>query len=739
MADIAELIVALKLRDGISSGLGKLNSQLSGMQGNLSRVGRGVGQVGTGLNQLGTRAAFAAGGGIAYVAHAAIEFEDAFTGVAKTVDASEAELAALSDSIREMAREMPIGTTELAALAETAGALGIAVSDIDEFTRVTALLGTTTNVASEDAANALGQLSNVLGLTGADYERFASTLVDLGNKGASTEADILAITARAGAAGDLIGLSADQVLAFGSAVANMGIEAEAGGSALQKFFIETLTNLQDDDTLKIMADTAGTTGQAFKKAFEDDASGALEVFLTGLGKLDEAAQIETLQSLGFNDVRITRMLLGFANNTDNLTDSLNTAEAAFKANTALQDEAERKFANTASQIKILQNNVKDAAITVGNELLPVIADLSKDLVNFLNQDSTQQGLKDFATGLAEGIRGLAGELKGTDFSGIIGGMKLAAGVAKGAFDAFRALPEPIQQLAIAALVANKVSGGAVGNIAKGLANILIGTGGLLSKGGSPANPLWVAMAGGPGVGGGIPGGAGGGLLNTVKNIGAAAAIPLVGIAAVEVVNFDNMRQEAIKGLEATVDSLPRRTAADIDASIARLEGEINAERPLLDGILFNTNVKPTLEAELTELRTARAAAAQDARAHAAAVKAGAFSQINEFRRGSNERRNEANQQRSAIERAKAAIDLGRQATSGGFNRTVDGIGGASAKIGTTNVKLDTANANLRTISGKNWSPIVKIEQTNTVSSTVIQQQITQQQAIAGTGFTPGVI
>ena len=694
-----------------------------------------------------TRGAFAAAGGIAYVANAAIQFEDAFTGVAKTVDATDAQLANLSDEIREMARTMPIGTTELAAIAEQAGALGIAVDDIDEFTRVAALLGTTTNVSSEEAATALGQLSNVLNLTEQDYERFGATLVDLGNKGASTEADILAITARAGAAGDLIGLSADQVLSFGSAVANLGIEAEAGGSALQKFFIDTLTNLQDDDTLKVMADTAGTTGAAFKKAFEDDAAGALETFLIGLGQLDEAAQIETLQSLGFNDVRITRMLLGFANNTDNLTDSLNVGAAAWKANSALQDEAERKFANTASQLKILKNNVDDAAITIGSELLPVITDLTTDLVGFLNKPETQRGIREFAENLAGGIRDLATEIKNADFGPLIDTLKGAAGVAQAAFNAFNALPAPVKQLALAALVANKVTGGAVGSIASGLSNIV---GGLIKiafeRGSSPANPLWVQSIGGLPGGGGVPGGGGlGGFgkgLVTGGVVGGAAA--LVGIAAVEVINYDEMRTEGMANVQTALDAMPRRTGAEIDASIARIEETIAAQTastvPWWEQLLFNTNVRPQLDAEKAELQQARVEAANHARLisdrHKAAIEAGTYSQINEFRRASNERRTEANQQRSAIERAKAAIDLGREVTGRGLTRTADGVASASAKIGTTNAKLDGANTKLGTIAAKDFSPT--IINNLTVSSTVIQNRIAQQQAVVGTGFTSQV-
>src|SRR5690606_12484296 len=175
-----------------------------------------------------------AGMAIKSTVDASIAWESALAGVAKTVDGTDAEIAALGDAIRGMSQDIPVAATELAAIAEQAGALGIAKEDIIAFTEVAATIGVTTDVSSEQAATALGQLSNVLGLTADEYERFASTLVDLGNKGASTESQILSIASRAGAAGELIGLATDETLAWAAAVANPGIGVEAGGSRIQR-------------------------------------------------------------------------------------------------------------------------------------------------------------------------------------------------------------------------------------------------------------------------------------------------------------------------------------------------------------------------------------------------------------------------------------------------------------------------------------------------------------------------
>lgn len=742
--EVANLIVALKLDDsGFSGKLNGVGRALGRMDAGLSRMGRGVGQVGAGVARLGTIGAAAAAGGLAAVVTTAVSFEDAFAGVEKTVDASEKELDQLRDTFRAMAREIPVSFESLSALGETAGALGIAVDDIDEFVKVAATLGVTTDVAAEQAATSLGVLSNVLGLTGKDYERFADVLVRLGNEGASTESSILGIAERAGAGATLVGIAADETLAWSAAVANLGIEVEAGGSALQKFFIESLRNLQDDDTLEVMADTAGVTAKAFKKAFEKDASGALRQFVRGLGELENAERLAVLEALGFSDIRITRALLGLAGNVESTEDAflqLGLAEGA------ATKEAEKRFATTASQIQLLKNNLRDAAAVIGSELLPVTNELIKQFVGFLNEPGTQKGLQQFAKDLAAGMRGLVTELKGTDFSGIIGGMKIAAQVAKGAFDAFRALPEPIQQLAIAALVANKVSGGAVGLIAKGLGNILLGgggaLGGLLGRGSSPVNPMFVSVVGGlPGAGAPVAGAGGGVLATAAKFVLGPAAAVIIGAEIGKAINepiIAPAREFEEREVKAVLES---GDAARIEAAIRAIEDQQNTDDILEQTALIASNIpfiggalgevgpkldeqKRALEDQLREMgltRTQAAAALDRATAEQERVREGV---INEFRIG---RMEQSRQQATIADRLKRQrVDM-----SSGFLKTTAALLWSSRvaaqqvvdqqKIVADRIarqRVDMSHGFLKTTAALLWQ------------SRINAQQLTEQQRIA---------
>ena len=748
-AEVAELIVALRLDDkGFSGKLNTAARSLRGMDAGLSQMGRGAGQVASGLGRLGDRAAIAAAGGLAAVVTTAASFEQAFTGVEKTVDGTDAQLAELERTLRGMARTMPVSFEELAGIGEAGGALGIARESLDEFVDVVARLAVSTDLSSEAAATSLGQLGNVLGLTGQDYEDFADSLVALGNAGASTESQIVEIAARFGAAGNAAGLSKEEILALSSAVASMGIEVEAGGSSLSRIFSNVATAIgTGGDEVEAFTELLGISADEFQDRWSQDALGTFQDFLQELSKLDQFGQARVLEDAGITGVRDINAVRLMAQNFEFLNEQLVIAE---DATGALGTESDKFFATTAAQWQVLKNNVRDAAAVLGTDLLPVVNEVMKEFVGFLNQPGTQAGLKQFATDLAEGVRGLAQELKGTDFSGIIGGVRLAAEVAKGAFDAFRSLPQPIQQLAIAALVANKVSGGAIGSIAAGLGNLVLG--GLKTIMATHVTVVGGTVTGGPG--GGVPGGAGG--LATLARAGAVVAGgAAVGAAAVTVVNFEEMRNEQRGKLQGILDELPRTPEA-IDASMLAINAELMAQRPFLEGILFHTNIRPQLEAELAELQLIKDAANRGEIATRDAIPwhQRNVTEIQNLNASEGQRfahlgalsiaEKDAIYALNASEGARAATLQGRVDAAQAAIHTLNANEGSRAAslmaIGSTanSYNARTAAASERT-AAKNFSPLVKTDVnvtvpiTNVINSTVIQSQIHQLRTTTGSG------
>lgn len=353
--------------------------------------------------------------GLALSARAAMEWESAFAGVRKVVDGSPEQMAALEQQLRAMATTMPATAVEIAGVAEAAGQLGVARKDIAEFTATAIKLGVSTNLSAEDAATGLAKLGNVMGVATGEVDRAGAALVALGNAGASTESDILEMAQRIAGAGRLVGMTEAQVLGFANALSSVGIEAEAGGTAISRVFLTIDAAVRDGGRkLDLFASTAGQSAQSFARSWREDAAGATAQFVAGLGRVQKAGGNVSgvLGQLSLDEIRVRDTLLRTSQASDLLAQSVQLGSDAWEANTALVDEANRRFETSESRIQVARNQLNDAAIDIGASVLPAFAALAEDV------GTAAQMFRD----LPDGVKDTAGKLAAVAaVIGIVGG------------------------------------------------------------------------------------------------------------------------------------------------------------------------------------------------------------------------------------------------------------------------------------------------------------------------------
>lgn len=173
--------------------------------------------------------------GVGATIKAAMDWESAFAGVKKTVDeVTEANgnvvisYEDLENQLRSLAKELPASHTEIAAVAEAAGQLGIQTENVTAFTKTMIDMGESTNLSAETAATELARFANITQMSQSKFSNLGSSIVDLGNNFATTEAEISAMALRLAGAGSQIGMSEGDILGFAAALSSVGIEAEAG-------------------------------------------------------------------------------------------------------------------------------------------------------------------------------------------------------------------------------------------------------------------------------------------------------------------------------------------------------------------------------------------------------------------------------------------------------------------------------------------------------------------------------
>ena len=356
--------------------MGKAAKSLARTQRSFERFGNRASAAGQALS-IGLTAPLVGIGAAAL--RSSVAFESAFAGVIKTVDDATDGMGrltpvgeALQQGFRDLSLQIPIAATELAGIGEVAGQLGIESENILGFTEVMAKLGVTTNLSAEEAATSLAQLANITSLPQTEFERLGSTVVALGNNLATNEAQIVDFGKRIASAGTIAGLTEPQILAIGGAMASVGVESEAGGTAVQKVLnAMTKSVAQGGEKLEIFARTAGLSAAEFQRAFREDAAGAFASFVAGLGQQGDAA-FTTLDGLTLGNERVVRSFLSLAAKSTTLTDALALGTTAWEENTALAREADIRFETTASQLKLLANQVVEAGRALGDILKPIL-------------------------------------------------------------------------------------------------------------------------------------------------------------------------------------------------------------------------------------------------------------------------------------------------------------------------------------------------------------------------------
>jgi len=310
---------------------------------------------------------------------AAVEWETAWTGVTKTVEGTPEELGAVEDGLRDLTKVLPASHTEIAAVAEAAGQLGVQSKNVVAFTKTMIDLGETTNLSANEAATSLARFMNVMGTSQGMVGNLGSALVELGNNYATTEAEILAMGQRLSGAAKQIGLTEGETLGLATALSSVGIEAEAGGSAVSKVMIDIASSVdKGGERVEKFAKISGVSADEFAKKWKTDPGAALALFVKGLSNAEAQGEstLGVLEDLGITEVRMRDALLRSAAASNEFTNAMQTGNDAVADNTALAIEASKRYATTASKLEIMKNNVVDAAIAFGDVFLPVISGAS---------------------------------------------------------------------------------------------------------------------------------------------------------------------------------------------------------------------------------------------------------------------------------------------------------------------------------------------------------------------------
>lgn len=306
------------------------------------------------------------------------DFETGLIGVKKTTNMAGKELKGFGNEISKMSTQIPISAKDLLGLSEVAGQLGIhGQKDLLAFTRVMAEMGSATNLAGEEGAASMAKFANIMGLdVGKNIRSVGNAIVRLGNNYSTTENDIMMMSTRLAASGRLVGLTTPNVLGLATAMSSVGINAEAGGSAMSQVLNKLDKAVAEGgEKLEMFAEVSGMSAQSFAKQWETDPIKAVEAFMKGL---DDTAKSGgnmnmILDALGIKGIREANTVKSLSQNHELLSKAINESSDAYANGNDLALEAAEAWDSFRNKLQKFKNTMDGILKDVFARIEPVLS------------------------------------------------------------------------------------------------------------------------------------------------------------------------------------------------------------------------------------------------------------------------------------------------------------------------------------------------------------------------------
>lgn len=309
----------------------------------------------------------------------ATDIDTAWYGVRKTVDMTEEGYRRLREGAIALSDVQPVSAAELLDIEALGGQLGITNDNLEDFARIVSGLDIATNLDSQTAATELAQFRNVVQMSEDDLDNMASTVVDLGNHTATTEADIMQLALRFASAGHVAGMSNQDILGLSAALAGLGMKADAGGSALSQVINKiSLDVAKGGADVQKWADLVGEAPDKFARAWREAPTEQFVKVLQAISQ-DGADANEILNDLGITQIRQSDAMRRLASSGDLVTESIERANQAWRDNTALTKEVDNRNESIQARWDTLKNRITNDLALIGDPLANIGLDMLEGL------------------------------------------------------------------------------------------------------------------------------------------------------------------------------------------------------------------------------------------------------------------------------------------------------------------------------------------------------------------------
>mgnify|MGYP000997102975 CR=1 FL=1 len=355
---------------GLSAQFGALGGVVSQVTSALGPIGIAAAAAGVAITALGAQAV-----------SLAANWQTMMASVSKTTGLEGSALDQFSAKLQEIRMNTGVAAEEISNMAVVAGSIGVPTDELAAFSEVAIKMGQAFGMSAESAANAMGQIGNVIKPVEMSWtefgERAGSVVNVLADSMATSEEKILTGMMHISAVMARIKLpeaSIPGMTALMATIQSLGMSADSAGEAIQDMLNYTLMNKGN-----AISDLLGISGGELQEKVRSDTVGLVEDVVKKISSLDVSKQSEALRLFGETGQKAIGLLQGDLDQTTGkfkmLGTAIENATSSWASGTSLDDAFKKSQATLDVAMDRMTQTFSVIGERIGTPLLPVISDI----------------------------------------------------------------------------------------------------------------------------------------------------------------------------------------------------------------------------------------------------------------------------------------------------------------------------------------------------------------------------
>lgn len=305
--------------------------------------------------------------------------EDAMLGIARQVPGARNEMGQLTEvyrqaerDVRALSGQIPLATTEIAAMMTAAARMEVPTGQLKEFTLLASEMATAFDAVPDQVTESMGKVAKNFKIPLTDIRGLADSINYLDDNAISKGADIIDFLNRTSGVVSTVAMSARDAAALGSTLLTLGERAETASTAANAIVQKFAAATKGTKKFKSAMEEIGLSTEAVQKGMSKDATGTLNQVIEAIGKLPEDKRIGVMVELVGMEHSDT--LAKLVDKPEELARQRTLANGG-EAKGSMAREAGARNATMSAQARMSGNRLFNLSAVVGGNLKTAFKDL----------------------------------------------------------------------------------------------------------------------------------------------------------------------------------------------------------------------------------------------------------------------------------------------------------------------------------------------------------------------------